>query len=107
MVEAESPLVGGSVGAYRVVRSIGAGGMGLVFEAVHERLQKRVALKVLHDRYANRVDAAARLAREARVAAPFRHPHIVSVFDCGEDAGRPFLVMDLIEGPTLARYVEE
>src|SRR6185312_11823438 len=104
MLEGETTQTGRVIGPYRLGRVIGRGGMGLVYEAIHERLGKRVALKRLHDRYAGLPRAQARFEREARVVARFRHPHIVSVFDCGQIDGCPFLVMELVEGPTLGEY---
>ena len=104
MLEGPTPSIGRTIGSYRLARLIGRGGMGTVYEAVHEKLEKRVALKCLHARYAEQRQAQLRFEREARVVARCRHPHVVNVFDCGEADGCPFLVMDLIDGPTLAQY---
>jgi serine/threonine-protein kinase len=75
--------------------------MGSVFEARHRSLDKRVALKVL-DARARDPRAVARFLREAHALAQLRHPNVVSVLDVGEDRGAPFLVMELLEGETLA-----
>lgn len=93
------------LGSYRIVRRIGGGGMGEVYEAFHIRLHKRVALKTLRGSMAERPDARARFLREAETAASLRHPHIVDVTDVGEDSGVPFLVMELLVGETLSELV--
>ena len=94
-------------GRYRLGARLGAGGMAEVFRAEDLRLGRAVAVKMV------RADAAAdpalphRLEREAAAAARLSHPNVVSVFDVGDDDGRPFLVMELIEGGTLADRLEE
>ncbi len=87
---------------YRVLRLLGEGAMGAVYEAEHVFIGRRVALKVLHPRFARSPEAVARFTREARAAAALGHPHIVAVTDFGSHAGRPFLVMDLLRGEPLA-----
>jgi serine/threonine-protein kinase len=79
--------------------------MGTVYEAVREPLGKRVALKVLHPRDGDQSQAHRRFAREAKASAQLRHPNIVNVFDVGEDAGLAFLVMELLERPTLEEWL--
>ena len=77
--------------------------MGAVYEAVNEPIGRRVALKILHERLAERTDVTARLWNEARLASSIRHEHIVDVFDVGTLAdGRPFVVMELLTGESLA-----
>jgi serine/threonine-protein kinase len=93
---------GTRLGAYRVVRKIGEGGMGAVFEGVHERLQKRVAIKTLHDQFARDANQVARFTREGRAASRIRHGHVIDVTDVGMENGQPFLVMELLEGESLA-----
>jgi eukaryotic-like serine/threonine-protein kinase len=88
-------------GDFHVLREIGRGGMGVVYEAEQRSLGRRVALKVLPEPVAT-VEEAKRLHREARVAAQFEHPHIVPVYETGEHEGRPFFSMKLIEGGSLA-----
>ena len=94
-------LTGEVVGHFRIVRRLGEGGMGVVYEAFDQRLERRVALKVLR---ADTTDAAAgdRLTREARVAARVVHPLICQVFDLGTADGRPYIAMELVEGESLA-----
>jgi serine/threonine-protein kinase len=98
-----SLVEGDTLGHYRIVRPLGSGAMGAVFEAVHEDLGRRVALKVLLDERATRTTARERFFREARAAARVRHPGVVQVHDMDVDAhGTPYLVMDLLAGETLA-----
>jgi serine/threonine protein kinase len=88
-------------GRYRLERSLGSGGMGEVFEATDLLLDRRVALKRLSPALAEDEPARARFFREARALARINEPHVVGVFDAGEQDGTPFLVMELIEGTTL------
>ncbi|MDQ3036384.1 MAG: serine/threonine protein kinase, partial [Myxococcota bacterium] len=93
---------GTKLGPYRIVRKIGEGGMGAVFEAVHERLQKHVAIKTLHEVLARDAEAVGRFVREGRAASRIRHPHVVDVTDVGIEQGTPYLVMEMLEGESLA-----
>jgi putative nucleotidyltransferase with HDIG domain len=96
-------LVRGVVGAYRLVASLGRGAMGRVYEARHELLGRRVAMKVLLPEAASSEEAVARFIDEARAVNDIRHPGIVDVTDFGEVDGRPYYIMELLEGETLAR----
>ena len=98
-----SPAVetGERVAHYRIVRRLGEGGMGVVYEAFDERLERRVALKLLRHAAAD-PSAGPRLIREARVAARVVHPLICQVYDLGDVDGRPFIAMELVEGEALA-----
>ena len=93
---------GSMFGRYRVVRQIGRGGMGAVYEAVHSDLEKRVALKVLLPSTASQTELVARFEREARAAARVRHPNVVDVSDVGVEAGVAWLVMEHLEGEDLS-----
>jgi serine/threonine-protein kinase len=88
-------------GRYELGRSLGNGGMGEVFVATDRTLDRHVALKELSPALTDDEDARARFFREARVLARINDPHVVGIFDTGEDAGRPFLVMELIQGTTV------
>jgi len=95
------------VGAYRLLRLLGEGGTARVFEAEHADTGRRVAIKLLHPHLSGNRRSRARLCREARIARGLAHPGIVSVLECGEDRGRMFLVMDLVDGTPLHRVLEE
>ncbi len=89
------------LGPYRVDALIDAGGMGEVYRAYDTRLQRVIAIKVLPAHSSTDSDARARFEREARAIASLNHPNICAVFDVGHDAGRDYLVMELLEGETL------
>jgi WD40 repeat protein len=92
---------------YRVVRLLGEGGMGAVYEAEHRVMQRRVALKVINRAYTPNASAVERFRREVRAAARLSHPNIVTTYDA-EDAGEMhFLVMEYVEGVSLGRLVKE
>jgi serine/threonine-protein kinase len=96
---------GTQFGRYRIVREVGSGGMGAVYEAVLVDLNKRVALKVLSLDLAHKPEHRERFLREGRAAARIRHPNVVEIFDVGEHEGQPFLAMDFLVGHDLrARY---
>ncbi|MBY0494735.1 MAG: protein kinase [Cyanobacteria bacterium] len=91
---------------YRIERPIGEGGMGVVFAAIDETLERRVAIKVIKDQHLHG-DSLARFQREARTAASLSHPNIVTVHDFGvDDTGAPFLVMELLEGQSLRMAIK-
>jgi tRNA A-37 threonylcarbamoyl transferase component Bud32 len=90
------------VGRYRLDRRLGCGGMGAVYEATDSGLERRVAVKVIRDDLVGSAEAAHRFQREARAAASFAHPNVVTVHDYGVAAERhAFLVMELLDGSTL------
>jgi eukaryotic-like serine/threonine-protein kinase len=89
-------------GRYRLGHRLGVGGMGLVVQATDELLHREVAVKLLADNLAADADARERFLREARAAAKISDPQVVQVFDVGEERGRPYQVMELVEGPSLA-----
>jgi tRNA A-37 threonylcarbamoyl transferase component Bud32 len=93
-------------GDYRLGRLIGAGGMGTVYEATHTRLPRRFAVKLLAHSLHGNSEAVVRLRREAEVTSSLSHPHIVQMLDFNVDKGLPFIVMELLEGESLARYLE-
>jgi len=90
------------VGRYRLEKRRGRGGMGAVYEALDTALERRVAVKVIRDDLVGSAEAAERFRKEARAAASFTHPNVVTVHDFGAAAdARAFLVMELLEGATL------
>jgi formylglycine-generating enzyme required for sulfatase activity len=95
------------VGPYRLMEPIGEGGMGTVYRAVHTRLGRPVALKLLTARRRLDPDAGARFEREMRAIGALRHPHIVQPTDAGEIDGVPFLAMELLDGRDLGRLVAD
>jgi tetratricopeptide (TPR) repeat protein len=97
---------GDKLGPYEVLASIGKGGMGEVYRARDTRLHRDVAIKVLPQAFAT-VSARERFQREARAASTLNHPNICAIYDVGESAGHPFLVMELLKGKTLRERIAE
>jgi len=102
MAQREQRLVPERVigGKYRIIRLLGEGGMGGVYEAENELTRKRVAIKWLHPSLAGSRDAVQRLLREAQACARVRHPNVVDVYDVGQEDDAIFLVMEYLEGET-------
>jgi hypothetical protein len=96
----------GVLGDFRIVREIGRGGMGVVYEAQQISLNRRVALKVLPFAAMLESRRLERFRHEAQAAAMLRHPHIVTVYSVGCERGVHYYAMDLVEGPSLAEVVE-
>ncbi len=95
-------------GRYEITRQIGAGGMGAVYEATHRLIGKRVAVKVLLDKYAEKDLVIARLEQEARLASSIGHPNIIDITDFGEtDEGRRFVVMEYLDGESLGQRLAD
>ena len=104
--QGRASLAGIRLGAYEVVKLIGAGGMGEVYRARDQRLQRAVALKVLPLEYSSDIERLARLEREARMLAALNHPNIAAIHGLEEAEGKRFLVLELVEGETLAERLK-
>src|ERR1700681_1485412 len=96
-------LPGRRLGPYEILSSIGVGGMGEVYKARDTRLNRIVAIKVLPTHLADRSELRERFEREAKTMASLNHPHICTLFDIGQQDGIDYLVMEYIEGETLAQ----
>jgi len=96
---------GHQLGPYLVQEQVGKGGMATVFKAYHARLDRNVAIKVIHPAYKDDAGFTARFEREAQIVAKLEHPGIVPVYDYAEDDGQPYLVMKYVEGQTLRRLL--
>ena len=100
------PLTAGArIGAYEIVAAIGAGGMGEVYRARDTRLRREVALKILPDSFALDPDRLQRFEREAQLLAALNHPHIGAIYGLEDGGSVRALVLELVEGPTLADRV--
>jgi Tol biopolymer transport system component/predicted Ser/Thr protein kinase len=100
-------LPGRRLGPYEILSAIGAGGMGEVYKARDTRLDRIVAIKVLPAHLADRADLRERFEREAKTIASLNHPHICTLYDTGHQDGIDFLVMEYLEGETLAQKLQK
>jgi len=98
----QTPAELGRLGSYRVLKLLGQGGMGLVFEAEDVLLQRSVAVKIMHPHLAREANAQERFLREARAAAALKHEHVVTIFQVGMEKDVPYLVMEFLAGDSLA-----
>src|SRR5947207_15874517 len=94
---------GTRLGPYEIVSPLGAGGMGEVYRAKDTRLGRDVAIKVLPQHLSSAPEVRARFEREARTVSGLNHPNICTLFDVGSENGEDYLVMELVEGETLAQ----
>ncbi len=98
---------GTRLGHYDVTALLGEGGMGQVWQATDTQLNRQVALKILPDAFADDPDRLARFTREAQILASLNHPNIAAIYGIEEAEGTRALVLELVEGPTLADRVAE
>jgi serine/threonine-protein kinase len=97
---------GSQLGAYDILSLIGTGGMGEVYRAHDTKLGRDVALKILPDSFGHDPDRVARFRREAQVLASLNHPHIAAIYGLEETNGSQFLILELVEGETLAQRLK-
>jgi serine/threonine protein kinase len=100
-------MIGGTIGAYRVVEKVGEGGMGEVYRARDTKLGRDVALKILPDLFANDPDRLARFQREAQLLAALNHPHIAGIYGFEDSGDVRALALEFVDGPTLADRIAE
>src|SRR6188474_3214382 len=95
-----------NIAHYRIMEPIGAGGMGAVYKAFDSKLQRVVALKLLPAEYVSQQDRRRRFFQEARAASALNHPHILTIYEVGEDDGKPYIAMEFVEGETLRQKIK-
>ena len=99
-------MIGTRLGPYEITAKLGEGGMGEVYRATDSRLKREVAIKVLPAAFTEDKERLARFEREAQLLAQLHHPNIASIFGLEESGGVQALVMELVDGPTLAERLE-
>ena len=92
---------------YELLELIGGGGMADVYKAQDKLLDRAVAVKILHQQYANDAEFVEKFRREATAAAKLAHPNIVNIYDVGEDGGSQYIVMEYVSGPTLKEVIQQ
>ena len=102
-VEAEPPT---EIAGYRRLRRLGAGGMGLVYEAEHVQLKRRVALKLLRPTVAESADFKARFMRESKAMAAVKHENVVAIYDAGEASGFLYMALEFVAGSDLSKFLK-
>src|SRR6185369_16670806 len=95
-----------TIAHYRLMEPIGAGGMGAVYKAYDKKLHRIVALKLLPPEYVSQDDRRRRFFQEARAASVLNHPHILTIYEVGEDDGHPYIAMEYVEGDTIRKKIE-
>src|SRR5213593_2390042 len=102
-----SPTSPRQIAHYEILDKLGAGGMGVVYKARDTRLDRLVAIKLLPEGFAGDRERLARFGREARLLATLNHPNIASIYGLEEADGKPFLVLELVRGKTLAERLKK
>ena len=100
-------MIGKEVSHFRIIEKLGAGGMGVVYRAHDEQLDRDVAIKVLPSASFDDPSARSRLLREARTASKLNHPNICTIHEVGEHEGQAFIAMELVEGRSLSALLED
>ncbi len=94
-----------TIAHYRIMELLGAGGMGAVYKAYDKKLHRVIALKLLKPEHLSQQDRRRRFFQEARAASALNHPHILTVYEVGEEDGKPYIAMEFVEGETLRQKI--
>src|SRR5512145_55306 len=100
-------MIGKTLGHYQITGQLGKGGMGEVYQAKDQVLGREVAIKVLPEEFARDADRVARFQREAKLLASLNHPNIAAIYGLEQAEGNRFIVMELVEGVTLAQRLSK